>query len=160
MDSVFGIGFPELVLILLIAGIVMGPHRIRQVARWLGYVTAKLQSISRTFMRQLNSELDSLDEGNELRGAMQDVQDLRRQVDDLRRELMAATINPVQQGKAALKEGQDVLQQSIAPPQLRVKMAEGNRATAVSPPAPAVDGTAVPTPVPVPNLIDVPDDPE
>jgi Sec-independent protein translocase protein TatA len=72
MDSIFGIGLPELMVILLLAGLFMGPHRIRRVARTLGYWTAQLQTISRQFARQLNTELDSLDSG-EMKGALQDV---------------------------------------------------------------------------------------
>ncbi|MCP5098981.1 MAG: twin-arginine translocase subunit TatB, partial [Chloroflexi bacterium] len=63
MDSFFGIGFPELVTILILAGIVMGPARIGRVARWLGRTTAQLQTISRGFMRQLSAELESVDDG-------------------------------------------------------------------------------------------------
>ncbi|MBE2200486.1 MAG: twin-arginine translocase TatA/TatE family subunit [Anaerolinea sp.] len=156
MDSVFGIGFPELVLILLLAGIVMGPQRIRDVARWLGLITVKLQAISRTFVRQLNSELDNLDEGNDLRGAMQDVQELRRQVDELRRELMTTAVKPIQEIKAVQEE----MNRSIAPPQLWEKQMGSGRATAVTPPAvDGKDGNPPTAPIPLPKLVDVPDDP-
>ncbi len=50
MDSFFGIGLPEFVLILVIAGMVMGPERIVRMARSLGVVTARLQNISRSFL--------------------------------------------------------------------------------------------------------------
>jgi len=60
MDSFFGIGAPELILILVIAGLVMGPERIGRTARWLGRTTAQLQGISRSFMRQLNADLDGI----------------------------------------------------------------------------------------------------
>ncbi|HMT22539.1 MAG TPA: twin-arginine translocase TatA/TatE family subunit, partial [Promineifilum sp.] len=42
MDNVFGIGLPEFVLILVIAGMVMGPERIARTARSLGVLTARL----------------------------------------------------------------------------------------------------------------------
>ena len=73
MDSFFGIGAPELVLILIIASMVMGPKRIGQTARWLGRTTAQLQNISRSFIRQLNAELDLDGENNELKGGEQTV---------------------------------------------------------------------------------------
>ena len=63
MDSVFGIGLPEFILIMLIAGIVMGPERIARTARWLGKTTAQLQAISRGFVRQLTAEIDGADDG-------------------------------------------------------------------------------------------------
>ena len=80
MDSFFGIGFPELVLILLLAGMVMGPQRIRQVARTLGRLVAQVQGISREFTRQLNAELDAID-NKEMRGTINDVNELRQRLD-------------------------------------------------------------------------------
>ena len=89
MDSIFGIGIPELIVVLLLAGLVMGPQRIRQVALTLGRITAQLQKVSREFGRQLNAELDALDDGS-LRDTMDDVLQLQKEVDELRRELARA----------------------------------------------------------------------
>ncbi|MCA9932691.1 MAG: twin-arginine translocase TatA/TatE family subunit [Ardenticatenaceae bacterium] len=150
MDSVFGIGFPELVVILLLAGLVMGPQRIRQVARWLGLMTAKLQSISRMFTRQLNAELDSMDGAEELRGAMQDVQELRRQVDELRRELLTGGKDVMGVGKTAVTETRQSLQ-SIMPPDLAAKKNDGPKTAVPTPPL---------APTELPNLVEVLDDPE
>ncbi len=91
MDSFFGIGAPELILILVIAGMVMGPERIGRTARWLGRTSSQLQNISRSFIRQLNTELDLDGESNEIKGAWNDMQDMRRQIDELKGELMAVT---------------------------------------------------------------------
>ena len=62
MDNIFGIGLPELILILAIAGMVMGPERIARTARSLGVMVARLQEVSRSFFRQLRAELVSVDE--------------------------------------------------------------------------------------------------
>ena len=67
----------------------MGPQRIRQVAFTLGRITAQLQKVSREFTRQLNAELDAL-EGGSLRDTMDDVRQLQKEVDELRRELARA----------------------------------------------------------------------
>ena len=98
MDSFFGIGAPELVLILILAGIVMGPERIGQVARWLGKTTAQLQAISRQFVRQINAELTAADQGEELKGAMDDIKALQRQVRQLRDELKTTAMKPFEEG--------------------------------------------------------------
>ena len=87
MDNVFGIGLPEFVLILVIAGMVMGPERIARTARSLGVLTARLQTISRSFFRQLNSELDSIDSDGQLKSTVDELNQLRRQVADLRSEV-------------------------------------------------------------------------
>jgi Sec-independent protein translocase protein TatA len=86
MDSVLGIGLPELMVILLLAGLIMGPQRVRQVARTLGRLTAELQRTSRQFFRQLNAELDTLDKG-ELKAARRDLEELRQELRDLRQQV-------------------------------------------------------------------------
>lgn len=115
MDNLFGIGMPELILILIIAGVVMGPERIGKVARWLGKTSAQLQLISRSFMRQLNNELDGLDDGRALREAMNEVQALRQELQSLRQEFTSVTTSAAQEGKAALED----IENSIQPPSLQ-----------------------------------------
>lgn len=155
MDSFFGIGLPELVLILLLAGIVMGPQRIRQAARWLGRMTAKLQAISRTFTRQLNAELDSMDGGEDLRGAMQDVQELRRQVYELQQELRAGMSKGDEVARTAVSHSRESLQ-SILPPDLVSKKDTDNLAPAHNQKANTPPGM----PLTIPKPIDVADDSE
>lgn len=153
MDSLFGIGLPELILILILAGMVMGPQRIRQVARTLGRITGQLQSISREFARQLNAELDALDSG-ELKGTVNDLRSLQQEVEALRRELRQApealrreTQAAVEEGKAALQEGQAVLQ-------------DGRKAEPAAGDVPEPTGEPGEEQPALPNLVEVPDDPE
>jgi len=156
MDSFFGIGAPELVLILLLAGIVMGPERIGKAARWLGKTTAQLQAISRQFMRQLNAELSAA-EGEELKGAVDDIKALQRQVTQLRDEIKSSAMKPVEEGRAAVKESRQaidnttkILQKPLAITDEREKPAAENK---IAPPMPDPDQS-------LPNLVNVPDDPE
>ena len=147
MDSFFGIGMPELVLILLIAGVVMGPERIGVAARWLGKTSAQLQSISRSFMKQLNAELDGIQDADEIRGALQDMQDLRSQVEQLKQELISVSNGAVQEGKKAITETQEEIERTIALPVKR----EPDRVSTdplIEPP-PRED---------LPNRLEVPDD--
>ncbi len=152
MDSFFGIGAPELIFILILAGLVLGPHRIRNVARWLGKTTAQLQAISRGFTAQLSQELDSLDDSGELKGAIQDVQDLRRQVAELRQEITKGVAEPVQEAQEALNDGREALNQTILPPAIQAKQDEE-----AEPPA---NGNVAQSPLVLPNPIEVADDPE
>ncbi len=146
MDSFFGIGAPELILILLLAGIVMGPQRISQVARWLGKTTAQLQAISRQFVRQLNTELAAADESGDLKGAIDDIQALRRQVNDLRQELKSAATKPITEGKTAVNEFQEMVTKSLTP----ANEPDNQKENRIAPP----------TLSSLPNLVEVPDDPE
>ena len=86
MDSFFGIGLPELIAILILAGLVLGPQRIREAARTLGKWTAVVQRYARQFTRQLNAELDAADM-EDLRAMRDELQQLRRQVTSLQDDL-------------------------------------------------------------------------
>jgi Tat protein translocase TatB subunit len=149
MDSFFGIGFPELILILVIAGIVMGPERIGVAARWLGKTSAQLQSISRSFVNQLNAELDGIKDADEIRGALSDMQDLRNQVQQLKQELISVTNGAVSDGRNVVQETQEELKRTIAPPNIPQAGEE-----------PSGQSVENPSKVDLPNRLDVPDDPE
>lgn len=149
MDSFFGIGSLELLVILLLAGILLGPQRIRHVATWLGKTTAQLQAVARTFSRQLNAELDAVDSGGELRATMDELQDLRRQVADLRREVLSVAERPLNETAKSVHEAQELLSgqpptaNSILPP-------KANGGTANAPGSSQA----------LPSLRHVPDDPD
>ncbi|MCA9999205.1 MAG: twin-arginine translocase TatA/TatE family subunit [Anaerolineales bacterium] len=149
MDSVFGIGLPEFILIMLIAGIVMGPERIAHTARWLGKTTAQLQAISRGFVRQLTAEIDGADDGA-FREALAEMQDLRRQVNELRSELTETIKAPVNDTRKVLGESQELLSRSIQPPTLGHNNGK----------APSSQEPAKPPTLPLPKPLNVPDDPE
>lgn len=116
MDSFFGIGLPEFILIMIIAGIVMGPERIAKTARWLGKTSAQLQAISRGFVRQLNAEIEAADQGGEFKGAMREMQELQRQMAELKSELRTVAQSAVREPKEALQAAHDEARRSIRPP--------------------------------------------
>lgn len=141
--SLFNVSFGELFLILLLAALIMGPGRIRSVARWLGTTTAKFQRLTRQFTAQINAELDAGDRVD-LKAAMDDIQELRRQVRDLRSEVLAlptaaarpAAAQPTRKpanGTPTPLNGADEEHNAIAPPAAKPQL---------------------------PNVIDVEDDPE
>lgn len=169
MDSFFGIGFPELVLILIVAGIVMGPERIGIAARWLGRTTAQLQKISRGFVRQLNQELDNSSDGQALKETMQELQQLRKELTDLRGEVTQTTSEATKSGRQAFED----INNSIKPPSLKLPAAPSVPATDAPSNGkegaagqngvggPKVEEDRVDTAVPqLPTLLDIPDDPE
>ena len=157
MDSFFGIGAPELVLILIIAGLVMGPERIARSARWLGRTTAQLQNISRGFIRQLNAELD--DEKGELKGAWDDMQDLRRQIDELKGELSAVTGGAVKDANKMLADTKRDVERTIAPPKFTSPAEEHVAEEPVAAADNNHDADAPPL-LELPQRIEVADDPE
>ncbi len=158
MDSFFGIGLPELILILVIAGVVMGPERIAHIARWLGKTTAQLQSISRAFVQQLHNEIDGIDDGEALKSAMTEMQSLRQELESLKSEFVAST-------KIDLPKDENLtndVSNSILPPQTTkgastsdTKNNGHGEQTAVSP-----DKVKPSTPAKLPTPLEIEDDPE
>ena len=150
MDSFFGIGLPEFAIIFILAIIVMGPQRMRVVARTLGRWTAQLQQITRGFTRQLTAELDAA-ELEDLRGAMDEVQELRRQVADMRSELLGATRSVMRESNQAVNQAAE----HISPG--RSQMPEENNTIGTPE---QINNGARSEPPPLPKAIDIPDDPE
>ena len=157
MDSFFGIGLPELILILVIAGVVMGPERIAHIARWMGKTTAQLQSISRAFIQQLHNELDGVDDGEALKSAMTEMQSLRQELESLKSEFVASTTINLPQDQNSANEPSN----SILPPQ--------NKENVTAPPVndngkgkdTAVSANAKPSPpTKLPTPLEIEDDPE
>jgi Tat protein translocase TatB subunit len=57
----FGIGFPELVMILAVALVVLGPQRLPEVARMLGRAYAQLRRASEEFQNTIRQDLTALE---------------------------------------------------------------------------------------------------
>lgn len=158
MDTFFNIGGWELLVILFIAGIVMGPKRIREVAHWLGKTTAQLRQVSHKFMQQLNDELDAVDKG-EMKAVMDDMQELKRELQSLRRELVDNPGRSLRQSQAALRDDLQVIERTIAPPvNMNRPSGRGNGSNGHS-----AEKSSTRSPQPgftLPKPVDVPDDPE
>lgn len=61
----FGIGFPELVVILLLALIVLGPQRLPELARSLGRGFAMLKQTAEEAQSQVRDEIRAVEEASE-----------------------------------------------------------------------------------------------
>jgi sec-independent protein translocase protein TatA len=57
----FGIGFPELLVILLLALIVLGPQRLPELARTLGQWFATIKRAADDAQAQVREELDGVE---------------------------------------------------------------------------------------------------
>lgn len=57
----FGIGLPELVMILVLGLLVLGPKRLPEVARTLGRFYGQLRRASDDFQRTIRQDLDAIE---------------------------------------------------------------------------------------------------
>lgn len=156
------IGSYELLFILILAGIVMGPQRIAQFARWLGKTTAYLQNISRGFAAQLKNELDAIDDGGDMQDMLSEMRSLQKEVNSLRQQINETATAAITQTKETAAEAKDAVEQSIRPPTFEED--EADNATPVKKISRGQNGStppATPPPPPsLPKLKEVPDDEE
>jgi len=61
VDNFFGVGSAELLLVVVIATVVLGPRQMVTVARELGKLVRNLRNYSEDFFRVLNLELGDLE---------------------------------------------------------------------------------------------------
>jgi Sec-independent protein translocase protein TatA len=64
--EIFGIGTPELLVILLLATIILGPERMVRTARELGKHARNLKAYFSALSEELKTELDVMDEFNKV----------------------------------------------------------------------------------------------
>ena len=73
----FNIGFSELIVVLLIAFLVVGPKDLPKVARWLGRMVKKLKQL----IREVKQETGWDDLEKELKDTKSSVTDLKKDLD-------------------------------------------------------------------------------
>lgn len=75
--DIFGIGGLELLVIMLLAVIILGPERLARVAREAGKLVRNFRAYFSALNDELKSELDVLDE---LEGVKRDIKDVKKDV--------------------------------------------------------------------------------
>lgn len=76
--DILGVGFPELMFILVIALMVFGPRRLPEIAGKLGRYVAQLRSLSDGLMAEWQREINAAAQLEELEKARQDIQEIKK----------------------------------------------------------------------------------
>ena len=79
----FGVGFPELVVILAVALIVLGPQRLPEVARMLGRAYGQLRRASEEFQQTIRQDLAALERQEDANRNKAIAQELRERCADV-----------------------------------------------------------------------------
>jgi sec-independent protein translocase protein TatA len=79
----FGIGLPELVVILAVALIVLGPQRLPEVARMLGRAYAQLRRASEEFQQTIRQDLAVLERQEDVNRNKAVAQEIRERCADV-----------------------------------------------------------------------------
>jgi len=78
-----GVGFPELVLILVVALLVLGPQRLPEVARMLGRAYAQLRRASEEFQNTIRQDLAALERQEDVNRNQAVAQEIRERLADI-----------------------------------------------------------------------------
>lgn len=79
----FGIGLPELLLILVLGLLVLGPQRLPEVARTVGRLYGQLRRASEEFQRTIRLDLEALDRQEDINRNKAVADELRERFADL-----------------------------------------------------------------------------
>ena len=79
----FGVGFPELVVILVVALIVLGPQRLPEVARMLGRAYGQLRRASEEFQHTIRQDLAALERQEDVNRNKAIAQEIRERCADV-----------------------------------------------------------------------------
>ena len=78
-----GIGLPEVILILVVALIVLGPQRLPEVARMLGRAYAQLRRASEEFQNTIRQDLAAIERQEDAQRNQAVAQELRERFADI-----------------------------------------------------------------------------
>ena len=115
----FNIGFSELIIVLLIAFLVVGPKDLPKVARWLGRMVKKLKQL----IREVKTETGWDDLEKELRDTKTAVTDLKKDLDitpelkgaagDLNKSLNSVKEDLHRTGQDLQKEAKEIKEETM-----------------------------------------------
>ncbi len=89
MSSFLGVGIPEILLVLILALIVVGPKRLPEAAAQIGRTVGQLRRYANEFRREFMSEFE--DVRSEWEASQQEATEIRRQLSEAEASVKAET---------------------------------------------------------------------
>lgn len=129
--DILGVGFPELVLIFIIALMVFGPRRLPEIAVKIGKTIADLRNMSQGLMTEWQREITVAARIDELEKARQEVSEITQEIQQAKTDIASVAADQAKeldQARQDLNRAKQEVQQ------------------AATPPSPPVDGPETPAP--------------
>ena len=146
--DILGIGFPELILIFLIALMVFGPRRLPELAAKLGKTVADLRNMSQGLLTEWQREITVATRIEELEKTRQEFDQIKQDLKQAQRDLKAETstqVEELQKTRQELEEATRTLESSAQDPpaesSAQVENAIEPASVPVSPVPPTVPST-------------------
>jgi len=110
--DILGIGFPELILIFIIALMVFGPRRLPEIAAKVGKTVADLRNMSSGLLTEWQREIAVATRVEELEKTRQELDQIKQDLKQTQGELAAEASDQVKELKETRKELEEATQQS------------------------------------------------
>jgi len=110
--DILGIGFPELILIFIIALMVFGPRRLPEIAAKVGKTVADLRNMSSGLLTEWQREIAVATRVEELEKTRQELDQIKQDLKQTQGELAAEASDQVKELKETRKELEKATQQS------------------------------------------------
>lgn len=143
--DIFGIGFPELVFIFIIALMVFGPRRLPEIAGKAGKFVRDLRNMSQGFMTEWQREIT-------VAARMEEIQSVRKELEETKQALTQTRTEIASEAAQVSKAANTFVGHSVTPPSTPY-IKPMPPATETSPPekspdsvtaSPSADGSASP----------------
>jgi Tat protein translocase TatB subunit len=144
--DILGIGFPELILIFIIAMMIFGPRRLPEMAFKVGKFVRDLRNMSQGLLTEWQREITVAARLEELEKTRQEFSQIKNEIKEARQDVAAETALGVQALKETRRELDAVEKQArqIAPPVNPAGAASSNGSNAPTPAEAAPETGATP----------------
>lgn len=136
--DILGIGFPELLLILIIAMMIFGPRRLPEIAAKLGKFVSDLRNMSSGLMTEWQREIAVATRMDELEKTRQEFNDIKEEIQQTRKNLAG-------EASSSIKELDQAREEVAKEVKSLPESASANKAAKTSSPLEETDETLAPS---------------